>query len=259
MNDQLIYTFVRGQGYRAMLDTCLGSLRTLGRFSGDIMIFSPDLCPVIQAVCDKWHAYPRVIDWQNPQMVDRVYALRHLEVAVYSSVTCMDADVIACRPVSAVLADDRYMRYCEENWQTYETQPAPMYIEAMSQLQRQAVAKMHPVNVGLITWPSWMHGTVMAEWIRLVETRDWRLGFPWGWDQASYNYLVRCGELEGCAIPYGPFEIANATKVPQDEWTKYAFVHYAGHRDKLKFMQETMARARWPGDTGSIAAQLEVP
>ena len=238
MND-LIYLAVRGQQYRAMLDCCLGSLRTTGEFRGDIMIFCPDVCPVIQAACDRWDAVHRSIDWHNPQMVDRVYALRQLEVAVYDTVTCLDVDVVACRPVAPLLADHQHVRYFNEPWQSYRSQPAGMYIDAFTPEECNTFADEHCINVGHITWPSTLHQQLTHAWVQLVEKKDWHTGLSWGWDQATFQAVIR-RELVP-ALAYAPMDVCNALKTPRDQWRNYCLVHFAGHGDRLRNMQELAA------------------
>ena len=243
MND-LIYICVRGEPFRHMANMLCMTLRTRGNYRGDIMIFTPDICPVIASAVQEWDAIPRIIDWPYPQMLDRVHALRHIESAVYSTVTCLDADCLAFNDINPMLRDMDHVRLNQENWQSYSTQPAGMYVDFMNDDERIRWADLHPVNVGCITFPSTLHGALAKEWIRLVETKDWRLGLAWGTDQSSFNYLMRCGLFP--TKPYDHGDVANATKVPEADWHRWRIVHWAGYGQKLASMRKHAANETPP-------------
>lgn len=234
----LIYFFVRAHEYRLMLVECIKSLRGPGKFTGDILVFTESLCPIMSALA-ACGVEVLVADWMrtSPIMLDRVVAAQHIRFPQrYRTITLLDSDILAFNDIAPLISDENHVRFMEEPWQTYGQlaagHPTDMYLSAMSADERVRCASKNPINVGHVTWPGHTHRELLAAWLATLA------GSPqvWGADQASFNAIIRRDLF--ASRPYEPHDVGNASFIPEQDWNRFSLIHFAGYGNRLAKMQE---------------------
>jgi hypothetical protein len=240
----LIYMTVRDPPYRHMLVELVDSLRRVGRYAGEIVVFTPDICPVLQQLTEPPHRVRLyTATFREDGMYDRVLALTHIPGHQYRTVTCLDADILCFRTFAPIIADDAHIRFMEERWQTLRIcGDRSMYGAAMTLAERTAAADCYAINAGHFTIP----GSLFKAFTEVYVPEAMRLT-DFGADQAALNAIVRRGIFPVKA--WGPLEVGNGSMSPEDTWAEHILIHYAGYGDGLyraRRMHEINARTPTP-------------
>lgn len=223
-----------------MLAESIASLRTLGMYTGDILVFTRDVCPILHALTQPpFNAQMLVKSFESDAMYERVLALRDIHARPYRTVTNLDADILAFRDVSPLFNSSTHIRYMEERWQTIaKVRDQSMYGAAMSAAERLAFSGFFAINVGHFTVP----GALVQPFADVFIPEALRLK-TFGADQAAFNAIIRRRTFP--AKPYDQLDIGNGPMTPEAQWPHYALIHYAGYgtaEQRLQKMRETYAR-----------------
>ncbi len=229
MTRTLIYLLSFGSRlYADMTALCIRSLRTAGRYTGDIAVLTDgsfvargaDVSAIrvgaprggVAIKCAKSLA-PL---WLDPGGHDRV--------------AVMDTDMIAVADVAPLLAgdDDRVRGMVEE---PFNTMLAPSCGGALLALHERAAASTRwGINTGFLCTSGRAFATAMARW-RLAVGAQYELVNEWA-DQPYFNALVLRGEVEFEALPRGWIDMP-----PMYRWFRGDYVphpdtrilHLCGH------------------------------
>jgi hypothetical protein len=228
MQNDIIYLTVRGDEFKEMAAHCVRSLRGIGQFDGEILVVTPAMDDHLRGISNI--ATVLIHSFQTHIMMDRLFAMDLIDASRYRSMLALDADILAMRDVAPLFDSDDEVLYMEEYWQTIADRPLgdTMYTHGMSRDERQRFSACRPINVGHYT----IAGSIFADVRRIYHNLVDASGeLVFGSDQAAFNLMIR-RELV-CARPYGPFLVANATKVNEKSWPQYSIVHFAGFENRL--------------------------
>jgi hypothetical protein len=228
----LIYITTRGAEYRAMAALLVQSLRGRGRFQGEILVLTKEIAEL--AAVDHLATIRQHTFTCHP-MFDRVEALE-LVPAGFDTITCLDADILAMKPVDRLLQAEGHILYFEEPWQTIgDRPPGDIYTSRMTDAERADWARHKTINVGHFTLPGELLELFLALYRQVCEGP-----LVDGVDQAAFNAIIRSEAFP--ARPYRNYGIANCTQTDPKRWCAFDLCHWAGFPNKLDSMRERFAR-----------------
>ncbi len=191
-------TSLGSSDYRRTAELCLRSLRTHGRFRGDIVVFSNN---------DFATDDPNVRVLPAPEKLDRramheykPAAAAQLETSGYDRVLVMDSDMIAIADIAPLfdLADAAVCGVEERPWTRMVDAPCG---GCLSESEKRMVGDRWGVNGGLLCAPSTLFRRAMSLWFSEIRAQHGQLN-EW-LDQPPLNRLIATGQIPFRAYPHG--------------------------------------------------------
>ncbi len=225
MAKNLVYYTVFGDDpYYENLRTSIDSLRDIGNFDGEILVFSDkpvDYCGASNIVLPM----PNSVE----SIKLRITCYKHFDFSAYDRVLFLDLDIIACRDINWLFARDEDFTYFSQIDHYFTTG-----IINCSYMDGRTLAKhwwKRPINAGQYLLSGRRFDAVMEHWEevcdRFAHRRVFELNFSFKrvWrDQIALNYLIRTGQLRGAHLDdVVRFPIRPVSLRP----SRYTLWHYA--------------------------------
>jgi len=203
MATNLIYYTVFGdEPYYRNLCTSIDSLLDLGRFEGDILVFS-----------DKPFDYRGArnvvlpIANSNESIKLRITCYQHFDFSTYNRVMYLDLDIIACRDVNWLFCRDEILTYFPQIDTYYTTGIInAAYLDSATFWKHWW---KRPINAGQYLIRGSEFDSIMQQWEEVCDRfQDRRVfevnySFKRVWrDQIALNYLIRTGQLQGSHLEH---------------------------------------------------------
>lgn len=208
----LIYTVAIGNDHVRYARFMVQSLRTFGKFDGDILVFSDhahniDGATVVQQL--------DILALRKPHMT-KAFIGKALDVSAYNKVCWLDADVVAVQPVAPLFeqaglwlpVEVKVLQ--EEDKQAFSIPAEPCAIGDIG------------LNAGLILHDGveW-NGFCQRWWDAMVIGQCWN--HQYCFDQPVLNHLIRSGIIPANRMPEGTMHFLHPLAQPFTDIT--VFVH----------------------------------
>lgn len=192
-SNTLVYSIAVGDECWNMAKLMVHSLRTFGKFTGDIRIYSDRGEAMIGADVVRC---PDLLALPNP-MFGKSAIGRNLHCSQYDRVVWMDADIVTIRPVQGAFNSIGLRAPAEslirDEWG----------ISHFSLPEHPCPLGTLGVNAGLIVGDSKEWNSMCATWwSTLMDVRGWER-HPQFYDQEVFNHLIRHGAIRLEAFPLG--------------------------------------------------------
>lgn len=198
----IYYTVFGNEPYYRNLRTSIDSILDLGKFDGEILIFSDK--PV------EYRGARNVvlpIANSNESIKLRITCYQHFDFSSYNRVMYLDLDIIACRDVNWLFARDEDLTYFSQIDTYYTT--GYINVAYMDSATFWKHWWKRPINAGQYLLRGSCFESVMRVWEevcdRFQDKRVFETNFAFKrvWrDQIAFNYLICTGQLQGSHLEH---------------------------------------------------------
>lgn len=237
MARDLVYLVVIGTvepRFVQAVELCVTSLRTWGRYSGEVAVVTdhPEAMPrAVRAEARMVRVDEREIrddahvrnDYER-YFVGRLLVHRVVDVTAYDRVMYIDCDILAIRNVAPLLDGLDCFRYSRE----FQPMSAPMYNECLSDTELAEARWRRGINSGVFAAPGDYLGECLDRWKALLDTRPQSQSY----EQAALNALVLRGLIRARPLP--AFSVGYPVLADFSEHLRpqTCLLHYCGNTEK---------------------------
>ncbi|MEI6728396.1 MAG: glycosyltransferase [bacterium] len=241
MSKQVVYYTAFGSNpYYQNAKISIQSLIELGKFNGDIVVFS-----------DKPFEYFGVINILiQPDHFSKIFELRYIagqyfDFSKYDKIMYLDTDILVVRPINPLFENGLDFIYFEEPDYYFLTGSiSSIFFDWKTRLTK---IYKHSINAGQFVVSGKLYPKMMKIWEQNVDkfrhrkapVFNWKIKKTWFYDQGALNYIIRTNLIEAEKI-YG------SIRFPICPWqyTKKSHIlfHYAAFPVQLvpKLMQKQL-------------------
>ena len=182
MANRLIYYVCYGKKQQPNLFASVASLRTLGRYTGEIRVFTDEALPIDG--CDRIELVEPTTDWEK-MSIARVYLGLKI-TGDYSEIAYLDNDVLVVGPLDRFFSETQYFRAMAIG------NPLPKsksFDWPLDETERPFAMKMRNICSGAIVSCFDTFMATLATWRDVFESAP--AGRPWRWkEQSALNVAV---------------------------------------------------------------------
>lgn len=190
----LIWTMAYGSDAWHQAVILVTSLRTLGQFTGDILVFSDQDADMAGAKVVKRSDVCAIFNFISA----RSYIGKDLDVSAYDKVMLMDSDIVAIAPVQPFFERPTLAAAVEIGAPQAGQMPCPFSLPEFPLRHGEAGLNSGTIVGPACDWNRWSQ--LMWEKILTIKgTKDWPLRW---YDQPVLNHLVRTGQIQCEPLPF---------------------------------------------------------
>jgi hypothetical protein len=227
----LVYLTPFGSEYRKMARLCVLSMRTIGKYTGKIVIFTDEIDDSLREISNIADIVQ--VQFECHPLVARIYACDYINASSYQNIMYFDCDIFCMKEINTMFRAKNNVLYMEEPWHKIKnTWSGVIDTYYFNEEEMIKYGECHPINSGHYCVSGDYFDTFFKTYKKEFERKT---KFEWGMDQSSLNSIVRKGYVN--SEVFDKYEIGIPTRIPEEEYEKYNIVHFAGYANRLNSME----------------------